>query len=462
MFAIPASTLLRYLIVICASVLLFIWGLPHTVALRNIAMSLGAIASLYYLLKYCPFKFNRQAMPLCLVYGLLGWVVVHYCFFAQEPQLQLVELKSLWLRVFCGMLIATAMGVFIRQQSRINNLFILSFFGMSISIVAVYLFNSCKLGYLLTPNEFFVFLFDQNKVGAAFFSTVDLALGCASLSYLYHGRDVRNPLIKSIGIILLMALSLSASVIANSKNGVGIGAILLTIFVVTILIVVLRNKYPHKKVHGISLVSFTVVVFGMLIFIHGKSASPGWGNLFYDIETAIQIDKHQAWRGPIASGGESYPKNSLGVAVAGNTYERYAWIAVGSREVLKHPLGYGLINNSSFVNWLAKDGISVDGKASTHSGWVDLALAFGLPAIFILFGCLFLIPCQFLINRSAAKFHEYLAIWISIAVFLAGFVQEITFKHTFEALIFFITFCVACSCSCNIAMNNQRNNLTHK
>lgn len=206
----------------------------------------GHFRLFYFLLRYRPFALNRQAIPLVLVYGLLLWVVVHYYFFAQEPQLQLVELKSLWLRVFCGMLIATAMGVFIRQRSRMNNLFILSFFGMSISIVAVYLFNSYKLDHLLTPSEFYIFLFDGNKVGAAFFSTVDLAVGCASLSYLFYADKIRNAYVKSVGVILLMALSLSASVIANSKNGVGIGVILLTIFVITILIAILRNKSPKK------------------------------------------------------------------------------------------------------------------------------------------------------------------------------------------------------------------------
>jgi len=439
---IPTS--LRYLIVISASALLFVWGLPHTIALRNTALFLGALGSIYFLLRYRPFELSWKALPLVLAYGLLLWVIVHYCFFAQEPQLELLEIKNLWIRVFCGMLIATAMGVLIRQPSHLNTLFIISFFGMSISIVAVYLFNSHRLDHLLTPNEFYVFLFDRNKVGAAFFSTVDLAVGCASLGYLFYADSIRHAFVKSVGVILLMALSLSASVIANSKNGVGIGVILLTLFVASILISILRNKPPNKRLHGIGLVSFTVVVFSMLIFIHGKSASPGWNNLFYDIQTAVQIDKYQAWRGPIASGGEPIPKNSLGIAVAGNTYERYAWIAAGSREVLKHPLGYGLVNHPSFVRWLAKDGIAIDGQASTHSGWVDLALAFGLPSITILFGCLFLILYQSLINKASIQFHEYLALWISVAVFFAGFVQEISFKHTFEALIFFITFSAAC------------------
>ena len=435
---------LHYLVVICSSALLFVWGLPHIIALRNAALFLGALGSIYFLLRYRPFELNWKALPLALVYVLLLWVIVHYLFFAQESQQELIEIKSLWVRVLCGMLIATAMGVFIRQPSRMNNLFILSFFGMSISIVAVYLVNSYKLDHLLTPSEFYVFLFDRNKVGAAFFSTVDLAVGYASLSYLFYADNIRHAFVKSVGVILLMALSLSASVIANSKNGVGIGAILLTIFVITILIAILRNKPFNKKLHGIGFVSFTIFLFSMLIFIHGKNASPGWGNLFYDIEAAIQIDKYQAWRGPIASGGEPIPKNSLGIEVAENTYERFAWIVAGSREVLKHPLGYGLINHPSFVRWLAKDGIAIDGQASTHSGWVDLALAFGLPAILILIFCLFIILYQTLIKKTSVQFYEYLALWISIAIFLAGFVQEITFKHTFEALIFFITFCAAC------------------
>ena len=439
---IPAT--LRYLIIISASITLFVWGLPHTIALRNIALFLGGLGSIYFLIAYRPFVINRRLLPLALMYTLLLWVAVHYYFFSQEPQLQLIELKSLWVRVFCGMLIATAMGVFIRQQSRMNNLFILSFFGMSISIVAVYLFNSYKLNNFLTPSEFFIFLFDHNKVGAAFFSSVDLALGCASLSYLFYAVNAGHTFLKSVGITLLMAFSLSAAVIANSKNGIGIGSIVLVIFLVLILISILRNKYPEKKLYGISLLGFMIFVFSMLIFIHGKSASPGWGNIFYDIQTAFQIDKYQAWRGPIASGGEPYPKNALGATVAGNTYERFAWIAAGSRTVMQQPLGYGLINHPSFVRWLAKDKISIDGQASTHSGWVDLALAFGLPSITILFCCLFLVIYQSLIKKTPIQFYEYLAIWISLVVFFAGFVQEITFKHTFEALIFFITFSAAC------------------
>ena len=143
--------------------MLFIWGLPNTIALRNAMMLLGSAGALYFLLKYKPFVLDWKALPLVLLYILLLWVLAHYFFFARDPQLQFIELKSLWLRVFAGMLIATAMGVLIRKSDRVNGLFIAAFFGMSISVVAVYCFNSINLGYLLSPTEFLnQFLFDKN------------------------------------------------------------------------------------------------------------------------------------------------------------------------------------------------------------------------------------------------------------------------------------------------------------
>jgi len=128
--------------------------------------------------------------------------------------------------------------------------------------------------------------------------------------------------------------------------------------------------------------------------------------------------------------------------VAANIYERYAWIAAGSREIIKHPMGYGLINHPSFPRWLKEDGIAFDGIGSTHSGWVDLGLAFGYPALFL--SALPFLAILIIYIRSNVKiFYTNLAIWISLAIFMAGFVQEVTYKQTFEALVFFMTFSAA-------------------
>jgi hypothetical protein len=410
-------------------------------------LGLGGIASLYFLIKYKPFVFNWNAAPLILMYCLPVWVLTHYWFFAQEPDLEWLEIKSLWVRVFAGMLIATSMGVLIRIPDRINSLFMFSFFGMSLSIISVYIFQSWGVGHLLTPAEFHgQYLFDRNKVGAAFFGTIDLAVGCAILYYLMSAKEIKYFFVKSIVVLLMMGVSISASVVANSKNGIGIGAILISLFLLSTLILAIRTKDFKKRIFGIFLIAAMTVILGSALVIHKKNASPGWTNLISDIQTSIRIDESQAWRGPVASKGEPYPKNDLGLPVAGNTYERYSWMAAGLREIMRHPLGYGLINHQSFPRWLKVDGIPFDHQASTHAGWVDLGLSFGLPAILMVFSSIVMI---LIITVKAPTKYLFLSLvgWISLAIFLAGFVQEITYQHTVEAMLFMITFCSACCVS---------------
>ena len=427
----------------CASVLLFTWGLPHTIALRNTMLALGGFASLYFLIKYKPFVFNWNATSLILMYCLPVWVLIHYWFFAQEPDLEWMEIKSLWGRVFAGMLIATAMGALIRIPSRINSLFIFSFFGMSLSIVSVYVLRSWSISHMLTPEEFLGnYLFDRNKVGAAFFGTIDLAVGCAILYFLMSAKEIKYFFAKSIVVLLMMGVSISASVVANSKNGIGIGAILISLFLLSILVLVIRDKAFKKRIFGLFLIVTITAILGLALAIHKKNAAPGWATLISDIQTSFSIDEYQAWRGPIASKGEPYPKNDLGLLVARNTYERYSWMAAGLREIMRHPLGYGLINHQSFPRWLKVDGISFDHLSSTHAGWVDLGLSFGLPAILIVFSSIVMIFIMTIKSRNKDFFLSF-AGWIAIGVFLAGFVQEITYQHTFEAMLFLIILCSA-------------------
>jgi hypothetical protein len=410
-------------------------------------MGFGAVASLYFLVKYKPFVLDWSAAPLILIYCLPIWVLVHYCFFAQEPDLQWLEMKSLWVRVIAGMLIATAMGVLIRKSDRINIVFIFAFFGMSISVISVYFFNSWKLGYFISTIDFlWNFLFDRNKVGVAFFSVVSVAVGCSFLSYFISIDHYFKFRILLIGIlILLMTISLLSSVIASTKNGVAIGLMLIAIFVAISLVFTFKNKNFKSKASNIVLL-LSVVIFLIVGLVHKNTATVGWDTLFSDIKVAAQIDRYQAWRGYLSS-RESMPVNESGSIVAGNTYERVAWIFAGSREVIRHPMGYGLINHPSFPRWLKGGGISFDYLGSTHSGWIDLALAYGIPGLLIIINSIVL---TLILSLSAKKyFFNYLAFWISLAVIMAGIVQEIVYKHTFEAAIFFVALSGSIVCRIN-------------
>jgi hypothetical protein len=114
--------------------------------------------------------------------------------------------------------------------------------------------------------------------------------------------------------------------------------------------------------------------------LHTKKASPGWDSLFEDVMLSTQIEKYTHW----ANIGGEIPINSQGVAVTSSTYQRIAWVTVGLDLIKKYPLGYGSIN-ASFWNLLSLDGVKHDIQGQVHSGWVDLGLAFGVPALIIVF-----------------------------------------------------------------------------
>jgi len=438
------SMFLRYFIMALVSVMIFSWGLPHTIALRNIVMVLGGAGSLYFLVINRPFILSWNLMPLCLIYGLLVWVVLHYLFLVQDQQIQYGELKSLWLRVFGCLVIATSMGLFVRNSDRMSDLFYVACYGMVLTIIYWYLIHSFKLGSLLSPIEFMdQYLFDRNKVGTAFFSSVGFAIGCAGLSHIFYNRRNKNSIAKAATYLVFMSLSISASVIVNSKNGVATDLFLLSLFMLCILVSMLKNKSYRNFLFGLFLIGICLSLFLSIVLIHKKASTPGWESLFSDIYASVNIDRYQAWRGPMASNNEDYPINSLGISVADNTYERFSWMSAGFRELIIHPWGYGTINQPSFTRWLKADGIVVDGSGATHSGWLDLGLAFGFPAIGLTFSSL-LFTLIISIKSIEKSFNIYVALWISLATLFLGFFQEVTYKHTFEALIFFISFCAAC------------------
>jgi hypothetical protein len=435
-----------------AAILLIIWGIPHTIFMRNLLLGLGALFGIYYLLKNLPFKLNLRLLPLGLLYALLIWVVAHFIFFAQDSQQQLVELRSLWFRVSAAMVVATSMGVLIKNPARINNFFIAAFFGMSLAIISIYIFNSMRVATLLHPETFLnLFLFNRSKVTTAFFSTIDISVGCACLCYIiYCAKNSKKSLFGACVTLLLISLSILASVVINSKNGVIMGAILIIILNITLA----TNLLKREKACKLFVTFFTVLVTSFLLtfvtIFHKEKASPGWSTLFADIEIAVQIDKYQAWRGSSFEGdiGEPYPRNKFGQIVIANTYERFAWFVAGAREIYKHPMGYGLINTPSFGRWLKFDKISSSIGGSAHSGWIDLGLSYGFPGLGLVLASLALTLVTALRGKDKS-IGSYLAIWISLAVLGAGFFQEITHQHNFEAMIFFATFSAACIASVN-------------
>lgn len=233
-----------------------------------------------------------------------------------------------------------------------------------------------------------------------------------------------------------------SSVVANTKNGVAVALSLCLLLAFTLIVRTLINKtQSNLSVFIITFFVLLILFFGWKA--HSKFASQGWGTLLEDATISSQLDRHNFWR---YNGqhwykvvGETFPKNSLGINVAGNTYERVAWATQGINLIAEYPLGYGSINRS-FVGMLNHANVLQELESQTHSGWIDFGLAYGLPGLVILFTTFIFIAFKGIFSRSQ---FGLMGAWLIFGFVPFGLVAEICYKHNFEILIFFIAFSAA-------------------
>lgn len=437
------SKSLQYFSIVCVvSVigLLTIWVLPNTIALRHILLGTGLISSIAVISKTKFFKSCRllEMAPLILFSLIFIWALIHYTFFSLNPQLELQELKSIWLRAFAGSIIAIGLSIALRINSFLRPYFFISLFLVSTINLIAYFYISYKSDSFILPVDF-VTAFFFKKIEAAFFGVIAIAIACANLLYLLEKQLNK----KNTFIILFwffgISIAVVSSLVANTKNGVAV-ALGLCLLLGLILIV---KAQLNKNQSNLSLLIATLFIF-LLLFsgwkAHSKFASQGWGTLLEDVTISSQLDKHNFWRYNAQHWnkitGENFPKNSLGTNVAGNTYERVAWATQGIKLIEQYPLGYGSINRS-FVGMLNHAKVEQELESQTHSGWIDFGLAFGIPGLVIMISIFLLIICMGFWHGGQ---FGLMGAWLSLGLIPFGMVAEICYKHNFEILIFFIAF----------------------
>ncbi len=423
--------------------LLTIWVLPNTIALRHVLLGVGVIASIPIIKK--SHFFCRQSiwelLPILLLGSLFVWAIIHFTFFSLDRALELQELKSIWFRALAASIIAIGLSIALMSDSRLKPYFFISLFIVPLINLGAYIYFSYKNGSLLLPVDF-VSIFIFKKIEAAFFGVISISIACANLIYLLSKKFDKNTLLSVICWFIGIALAIVSSIVANTKNGVAIALGLCLLFVMTLIYKALSQKSNSRVDLLIPVIFVALLLFGAWK-THTQFASQGWGTLLEDVQISSQLEQHNFWRynSPHWNKvtGENFPKNSRGVDVAGNTYERVAWATQGISLISQYPMGFGSINRS-FVGMLNYANVQQELESQTHSGWIDFGLAFGVPGLLILTAVFISIFAQgFKYQNQFAQ----MGIWLIIGFIPFGIVAEINYKHNFEILIFFIAFAAA-------------------
>jgi hypothetical protein len=412
--------------------LLIIWVVPNTIALRHVFLVTGCLSAIGLI----SFNWDQlktagpRSLPLVGVFSLFVWVLIHYIFFSLNPELELSEIKGLWMRSLVGAIAAVGLGIAIVKYSRFRMYFYIALFSTPAINLGSYFWASYLNRGFVKPNDFVLFLFV--KIETAYFGAVAAAVAVGRLISLLACKTESTSRLQILLWLMGLALVLVSALVSSTKNGVAIALALCGLLVLVMVAGVFLNK-SSSKVVTILVMAVILTLAGGIWESHKTLGYKGWDTIFQDAALGLDIDNNLQWQK--RENSVPMPLNSLGVPAAHNTYTRFAYSAVGIRLISQYPFGYGSINRSFFgLQNLAQ--IPHEHEGQVHSGWIDFGLAFGIPGLLLIFTSMLSIIYFGLKSKSSVALPWVI---VCLAFIPFGLIAEITWKQYFEATIFFLT-----------------------
>lgn len=428
-----------------SSILLGIWAAKETIALRNILLVGGTLLSISYIAK----EFKRsnlkeqcdfwRLLPFVFLALAFVWVACHYFLFAIDPDQQLKELKSTWLRVLMASIVGVGTGLALRNHPNRLNLLWVGIFVAFIVLFYQYIPRALTQQKLLVPDyDHYLFHLKINTVlmGTVLLAGIDGALFDHLRSIGFQWRYFRFSFLLYWLIGTVMALW-SFVYIVDARNGIGLSTILYSFWFICALVILIRGQIKQFNLRGWLLFLFASA--GLLLIIYfgflQTKLNSGWTTLLADAKVAVQIDRYPNWQNPPQLG---YPKRDDGQTVTVNTYERVAWATAGSRAILQYPAGVGILaypfamHPKRPANMQSAAGIP---GIATHSGWVELGLAFGIPMVALIFATLILTFVNAIHQDFPAKMTVLGFCILIVCLYTVG---EVAIDHGLEILFFIL------------------------
>lgn len=431
---------LGWALIIFSSVLLGIWAVRETIALRNVLLAFGAAMSLVYCARF--FKNNVIPIPVknwtpFIFLGLLFfWVIFHYLFLSRFPDIQLHELISTWLRSVLAVILAFGTGLALSRRPVAVNCLWIGILGSFAYLFYQYIPKAIATKTLFAIDyDYYIY---RLKISGVLMGMILVVGLLGTMVDTTRRAEWKEALL--VGLLWLTgttAAMYSFVFIFDARNGVGLAVIMLTIVLLMVIWRALRLLFFGKAGRRtLILLLLLICAAGLVGWLGGEHVkrNPGWSTMWEDTKTSVQVEKHTNWQNPLVMG---YPQNATGEVVKANTYERLAWGVAGLQILLPaNPLGLGVLKKPFYIALKERYPNSGDNHTGTHSAWVDIALGFGYPGIFLFLASL--ISTIYLSIRTNGPFTN-LAGLLSVGLILLYTVGELSSQHSIEILCFLIS-----------------------
>jgi hypothetical protein len=281
------------------------------------------------------------------------------------------------------------------------------------------------------PNYYFSSPFG-NKINTVLMGGLFISAICgSSANALLNNRPHYPWPIYCYWLLGVLTILFAVTTIIDTRNGVGVGIILIASWVLYVGASKLAQQIKLGKLDWkIGLVTLIPTILIIIFIQQHLSINRGWNNFVDDITVAVKIDEVPNWQDVKKYG---YPKTASGEPVYPNNYERAAWATAGIHSITQNPLGYGLLEHS--LGKVIRKSYPEATIRSSHSAWIDLGLAFGVPGLLLTLGALLSTIVLALKSNSP---NRLVVIWIAADLLFTFTIAEVSSKHTIEILFFCI------------------------
>jgi len=376
-FSMPIGTTFRSIDITLAVLLaglLFIWSVPHTIALRHLLIVLLGLALLSTTDRTA---LKQVSVDNWLALGALGiltvWLVIQAVVISPEPAWALGELKSQWLLACIALLLGLGIGVTALKSKGFSATWVIAVLTGVIMLQTLIALGQSIWHWHLHGNLLRQIVpITGGKLEMSFILNILLAILTVELFF----RALRKKgLIPAVPLPLLVcgaSIALFSAYLAGARNGI-IGLAFLAVTSI-ILFLFSHRKSMHPIRLAVIIIFLVTALFGFLAASY--KADSRWQTFAETVAIAWDIDHHHSWLDR-----KDYPKLQDGETVDISTYERVAWIHAGSRQIAENPLGIGY-GRSAFAHAL-RPIYGLSGGGHSHSGFIDFTLGGGIPALLL-------------------------------------------------------------------------------
>jgi hypothetical protein len=412
-------------------VLLLVWPIKGTIALRNILLVLGAFLSVIFFFKekfLSTLNSYRDYLSLISILLLFMWVLFRGYFFADTSQ-SLHELSSTWFRSSLALLFGLSIGALVARRFAFLNILISSQIVIFILLYFQYFNKIVESGLFFQPDFYGYILHGKGNV--VLIGT--LLIGILTINIIYMLQEkFKWYKILSCGTAILIVLYADIYLF-DTRSGVLLGLIAM-ISAVALNYGKFKDFFQKKYLRAIY---FFLPILCSTFFYLQFNLNAGWKNFVEDVSIGMQIEKNPFWINQSVLG---IPKTDYGRTLYDSTYERTAWGVAGFKFLLENPMGSGVLKHS-FGRELDRRFPALRGSGApqaTHSGWLDFGLAYGIPGLVLV-----LFPLISIINtgRHHKSIHGAAIGIIALVLLLSFLICELASEHGIE-LFFFWTACL--------------------